>query len=43
MKDNFLNYYKYLKTTSIKGKITENFSYPFLSIFLKGHFLDVCG
>ena len=45
MKDNFLHYYKYLKTTSIKGKIYRKiFLYPFLSIFLKGHFLDVgCG
>lgn len=45
MKDNYLNYYKYLKTTSVIGKIYRNiFLYPFLSSFLKGHFLDVgCG
>ncbi len=45
MKDNFLNYYSYLKTSSILGKIYRKFFlYPFLSRFLKGEFLDVgCG
>ena len=45
MKDNYLNYYRYLKTTSIIGKIYRKFFlYPFLSRFIKGNFLDVgCG
>ncbi|KGF96916.1 Methyltransferase type 11 [Prochlorococcus marinus str. MIT 9302] len=45
MKDNYLNYYRYLKTTSILGKIYRKFFlYPLLSRFVKGNFIDVgCG
>lgn len=45
MKENYLNYYKYLKSTSLLGKIYRKiFLYPLLSRFFKGDFIDVgCG
>tara|TARA_A100001011_G_C14213801_1_gene801101 strand:- start:750 stop:1340 length:591 start_codon:yes stop_codon:yes gene_type:complete len=45
LKNNYLNYHKYLKSTSLLGKIYRKiFLYPFLSSFIKDNFIDVgCG